>query len=171
LTVFEAGVAAQHITPSSFDAIRMGGPRVPFVRGSAGRSRSFAPAKADGKLSAKVSSASERIRESRRREESVDDALSACPAMTGWPQRVQMTFDGYADLRLSAAAAYCAAQTHCRRILEGPLTDVIGRSRRQVECLKMADCRRMSARAKAAELPILAASGEVLRATDLLQQT
>jgi hypothetical protein len=87
LTVFEAGVAAQHITPSSFDAIRMGGPRVPFVRGSAGRSRSFAPAKADGKLSAKVSSASERIRESRRREESVDDALSACPAMIGWPQR------------------------------------------------------------------------------------
>ena len=30
----------------------MGGPRVPFVRGSAERSRPFDPAKADGKLSA-----------------------------------------------------------------------------------------------------------------------
>src|SRR5579864_4594827 len=44
LTVFEPDVAAQHITPS-FDAVRMGGPRVPFVRGSAGRLSSFVPAK------------------------------------------------------------------------------------------------------------------------------
>jgi hypothetical protein len=82
LTGFEAGVAGQYIT-SSFDAIRVGDPRVPFVRRSAGRSRSFAAAEADGELTAKDASASERIRESWRREESVDDALSACPAMVG----------------------------------------------------------------------------------------
>src|SRR5258708_3423360 len=82
LTVFEAGVAGQHITPS-FDAIRVGDPRVLFVRRSAGRSRSFGAAEADGELSAKDASASERIRESRQREESVDDGLSACPAMVG----------------------------------------------------------------------------------------
>jgi hypothetical protein len=79
LTEFEAGVAGEHIT-SSFDAIRVGIPRVPFVRRSAGQ-RTFAAAEADGELSAKDASTSERIRESCRREESVDDALSACPAM------------------------------------------------------------------------------------------
>jgi hypothetical protein len=107
-------MAGQHITPS-FDAIRVGDPRVPFVRRSTGRSRSFAAAAVDGELSAKDPSASERIRRSWQTEESVDDALSACPAMTGWPQRVQMTFDGYADLHLSAAAAYCAD----KRIVDG----------------------------------------------------
>ena len=39
---------------------------------------------------------------------------------------------------------------------------------RGCECHLLADCRRMRARARAAELPIVAVSGEVSRATDLL---
>src|ERR1700710_1377096 len=73
LTVFEAGVAAQHINPS-LDAIRVGYQRVPFVRRSAGRSMSFATAETDSQRSADDASANGRIRESRRREQSVDDA-------------------------------------------------------------------------------------------------
>jgi len=76
-------MAGQHIT-SSFEGIRVGDPRVLFVRRPAGRSRSSAAAEADGELSERDLFASERILEPLRREKSIDDALSACPAMVGY---------------------------------------------------------------------------------------